>query len=120
MAFIRQKQTRRGTPVYYVVENRRVDGRVRQRVVAYLGRETTLGDAIAAMEKRIGWSLRALERIRARRGRGSRKSTWREVKERKIRREESLLLRYRAKLAKLQGVVPTIIGAQRKLAPLQT
>jgi hypothetical protein len=37
MAFVRRKKTKRGTATYSLVENVRQGGRVRQKVLAYLG-----------------------------------------------------------------------------------
>lgn len=45
MAFVRRKRSR-GREAYYLVENRRENGHVRQRVVAYLGSCATVDEAI--------------------------------------------------------------------------
>jgi hypothetical protein len=52
MAFVRRK-TINGKDKFYLVENKRVDGKVRQKVLAYLGESDTVEGAIAELEDRI-------------------------------------------------------------------
>lgn len=47
MAFVRKK-TVNGREYHYLVENRREDGKVRQRVLAYLGQHSTVSEALDA------------------------------------------------------------------------
>jgi hypothetical protein len=51
--FIRQKGR-----CYYVVENHRVNGKVRQKIVAYMGRDATIEDRLCSLS-RILSSLKA-------------------------------------------------------------
>lgn len=44
MAFVRKKRID-GVEYFYLVEGTRVDGKVRQRVIAYLGKHKTVGAA---------------------------------------------------------------------------
>ena len=46
MAFIRRK-TIKGAEYHYLVEGVRKDGKVRQRVICYLGRHSTVKSALA-------------------------------------------------------------------------
>lgn len=46
MAFVRRKVSR-GRAAFYLVENRREAGKVRQRVLAYLGQRDTVASALA-------------------------------------------------------------------------
>lgn len=52
MAFIRTKQKKESV-YYYVVENVRESGKVRQKVIAYLGKCSTIDDAISFLTKHI-------------------------------------------------------------------
>jgi hypothetical protein len=51
MAFVRQKVSR-GRSAFYLVENRRENGKVRQRVLTYLGACSTLEYAIAYFDEK--------------------------------------------------------------------
>jgi hypothetical protein len=54
MAFIRRKRV--GGSVYHmVVRSRRVEGTVKQEVLAYLGTHPTIGAALAAVEAEMRW-----------------------------------------------------------------
>jgi hypothetical protein len=44
VAFVRKKRID-GVEYYYLVEGTRIDGKVRQRVIAYLGKHETVGEA---------------------------------------------------------------------------
>lgn len=70
--FVRKKKSRRGQTVYQLVENARVDGKVRQRVIAHLGESASLAAAIQEGEARLerarmslAESLARAEEIRA-------------------------------------------------------
>ena len=70
--FIRRKQSRGGKPVYQMVATSRVNGKVRQRVIAHLGDAETLQAAIADCEARLkkerdtlALSLRKADAIKA-------------------------------------------------------
>lgn len=52
MAFVRRK-TINGKDKFYLVENKRVDGKVRQKVLCYLGESDTVEGAIAELGDRI-------------------------------------------------------------------
>jgi len=60
MAFIRKK-TINGKTYHYLVESRRVDGKPRQRVIAYLGEWDTVEDAYVMS---TGTTRRVLKRYR--------------------------------------------------------
>lgn len=64
MAFIRRK-TINGKDKFYLVESKRIDGKVRQKVLAYLGESDTVESAIAEVEDQIvrrrGYLQRSLE-----------------------------------------------------------
>ena len=52
MAFIRKKQ-QKGKSYYYLVVNQRDGGKVKQKVIAYLGKHATLEAALQAMQQRM-------------------------------------------------------------------
>lgn len=60
MAFIRTKQ-QHGHTYYYLVENRREGGKVRQKVIVYLGRHATVAAALEETQRRIGIFKRLLQ-----------------------------------------------------------
>ncbi len=62
MAFVRAK-VKGGQRYYELVENHRVDGKVRQTMIAYLGSHPTLPIAIAATEEEVARLLREIKRI---------------------------------------------------------
>src|SRR5262245_46293352 len=67
MAFIRQKRgCIRGRQNFsYLVENRREGGKVRQRVLAYLGTDVkTVGEALAQAEAKMEWLQISLDYLR--------------------------------------------------------
>jgi hypothetical protein len=109
--FIRKKQTKRGTAVYYLVESQRVNGKVRQRSVAYLGRENTIESAIAEVNERIDFATWAVERAKPRRYRCSWKRSRQQMEEHQIGEAESRLRMFQDRLAKLQAVVTTVFSA---------
>ena len=59
MAFIRGKR-KKDSVYYYIVESKRVDGKVRQKVLAYLGQCPTVDEAIEYWTGRLDeWKLEA-------------------------------------------------------------
>ena len=61
MAFVRQKKSdsvRGYSLVYHLVENRRVDGKIRQKVLAYLGSASTPETALWNVVQDLRWQLR--------------------------------------------------------------
>lgn len=63
MAFVRAKK--RGAQLYHeLVENHRVDGKVKQRVVLYLGPHPTMEDAIDAAQRGVNQLADGLTRLR--------------------------------------------------------
>src|SRR5215475_10940294 len=50
MAFVRTKKIN-GKDYYYLVENRRVDGKIKQKTIASLGEHSTIESAIDALQK---------------------------------------------------------------------
>jgi hypothetical protein len=52
MPFIRTKLVK-GIAYYYLVESYREDGKVRQRVLAYLGKHSTVNAALAYWRKQV-------------------------------------------------------------------
>ena len=63
MAFIRAKVVK-GKAYYQLIETYREDGRVRQRVLAHLGRDSTFEAAIETYERRLGWAREYEGRLR--------------------------------------------------------
>jgi hypothetical protein len=65
--FIRQKIIN-GTQKFYLVENTRRDGKVRQKVLAYLGNNTSLEGAIVQQRQKLASTTRpeAARRIESR------------------------------------------------------
>jgi len=63
MAFIREKQGKTGRRYFYLVESARKGGKVRQKVVAYLGQYSTVEAALAGLPRDVdkwrGWVVRA-------------------------------------------------------------
>jgi hypothetical protein len=63
--FVRKKTTKYGTVKHYLVEGYRENGKVRQRVAAYLGDAATVEDAIAEASKRLAYHQGRLTKYRA-------------------------------------------------------
>lgn len=61
MAYIRAKEQRDRT-YYYLVESYRRDGKVRQRMLAYLGEYPTVEMAITEYQKKIEYYQREIEK----------------------------------------------------------
>jgi hypothetical protein len=53
--FVRKKTTKSGTVNHYLVENRREGGKVKQKVLAYLGHHETLEEAIRSAEEWLAY-----------------------------------------------------------------
>ncbi len=97
MAFVRKKRV--GQYEYYqVVENRRVDGKTRQRVVLHLGHHPTVDAALAGWTKEI----ERLRRVAGKDAFGKRSDTW----------------NYRP-LVYSEDLVPPDTDAERRLEELQ-
>jgi hypothetical protein len=63
--FVRKKTTKCGTVKHYLVENRRENGKVRQKMLHYLGDAATVEEAIAEASKRLAWYQGAIAKLRA-------------------------------------------------------
>jgi hypothetical protein len=74
--FIRQKKTALGTAIYALVENHRIDGKVKQRVVAHLGQSPPLIDAIYSRERSAQWALRRAQMKPSTRWMRARRRKW--------------------------------------------
>jgi hypothetical protein len=94
MAFVRRKRTRRGIVCFCLVENARGGGKVRQRVLAYLGNFPTAERALEELPKEI-------DRARLRGALARRRPPKAEVAkyQRRLRRSAALL----DKLIRLRG-----------------
>jgi len=106
MAFVRVKRTPKGTPRHYLVTSERVNGKSRQRVLAYLGGYATVEEAL----EKIGTDLVLTKWGIRHQGQCPRWRSWRATHEQKgpglLRHLEAL----QARLRELQeeGVVPKL------------
>lgn len=65
MPFIRKKKL--GNFTYkYLVENQRVDGKVKQKVVLYLGHADTVEGSLRGFEEKAGWARQMITNLRYR------------------------------------------------------
>ncbi len=60
MAYVRKKKVD-GREYHQLVESYREDGKVRQRVLAHLGRYATVDEALDGLPRQIGFRLRGAE-----------------------------------------------------------
>ena len=51
--FVRKKKAKQGNDYHQLVENRRVGGKVRQRMVLHLGEHATVDDAIKRWPRKV-------------------------------------------------------------------
>ena len=71
MPFVRKKTDRAGRQRFYLVQNSRRDGKVRQEVLAYLGRCATPENALWVEAGRLRRALRERKRLDAKRRDGA-------------------------------------------------
>ena len=119
MAFIRTKRMPKGSPKHYLVTSERVEGKVRQRVLAYLGDYATVEAALESLPVDIMLTRWALRRLRekcyccARRYRKLPASEREPQLENRIERLQQL----QTQLYELQeqGVVPKIVSISEQI-----
>jgi hypothetical protein len=72
MPFVRKKTDHAGRQRFYLVENSRIDGRVKQKVLAYLGGSATPENALWIAAGDLWGALRRRKRLDAKRPDGAR------------------------------------------------
>ncbi len=113
MAYIRKK-TIRGYISYYLVESRRENGRIRQKVLAYLGKNTSLDSAIGQLLERRVENRAWIEFLSARIGRAGQADTAHGTRRRRSLRKA--LDRYTRRENRLDGRIDRLQSVRKDLA----